>query len=138
MAVGTLIAASVMTGAASEGSSSRRAMRRVPLPESRAASTKSRPLRARVWARTIRAVPPQSSSPMTRISSSGRGNPAGTTAVSAMPITSMGRAIITSVKRPMSRLRKRPPSAAASPIATPTKVWTTTAPRATSSEIRAP
>lgn len=135
---GSRIDAYVMTGAASDGSSSRRATRSLPEPPRRAAATKSSSLRLRVWARTIRDVPPQLSRPMIRISSSERGNSEGTTAVRAMPMTRNGSATITSVTRLRKVSRKRLPRPAARPTATPMASWTTVAPRATSRETRAP
>lgn len=138
MLVGKARAAYVMTGAASEGSSSRRAMDHFPRPLSRAAATKSRDFRVSAWARTIFDVPAQLMPPMTRAMRTGRGKVSGTIARSARAMTMIGRATLMSVIRLRIWSVRRLPSAAASPMTRPRAICRTVATRATPSETRAP
>lgn len=131
-------AAYVMTGAASEGSSSRRAICHWFQPLSRAAATWSSDLRLSVAARTIFAVPPQPMRPMTSATSTGRGKVSGTMASRASESTISGIATTTSVIRLRTLSTSLLPRPAATPKATPSSTCTRVAANATESEIRAP
>ncbi len=128
----------VITGAASEGSSSRRAMAHLRRPLSRAAATKSRDVRASAWARTIFEMPDQPMPPRTRAIRTGRGKVSGTIARSARAMTMSGRATLMSVTRLRSWSTRRLPSAAVRPMTRPRVICRKVATRATPSETRAP